>query len=116
MKIALANLAALDSLASDTHSDLLAIANILTVWDGFSALAGQARTKQVQDFCYQNFLSQGVLLSIQKNKAQFCSELYKLGLVSSSDPKVGNSGLLIIFLNFCLVRLRNVTRTADVRD
>ena len=81
-------MAALDMLSSNTLSDHLCIANILEVWEGFNARAGQTRTREAQDFCYQNFLSQGVLLTIEKNKKLFCAELSKLKLVSSSNPKV----------------------------
>ena len=84
-------MAAVDMMASNTLSDHLSIANILSVWEGFNARGGQAKTREVQDFCYNNFLSQNVLLTIEKNKRQFCSELYKLKLVSSSDPKVSAS-------------------------
>lgn len=114
-------MAAMDMLASNTLSDHLTIANILSVFDGFDAKAGQARTNAVQEFCYQNFLSQGVLRTIQRNKVQFCSELYKLGLVSSSDPMArecnqnsGCEGLVRALVSLGL--LPNILNIAEEED
>ena len=39
-------------------SDHLTIANVMAAWDGLNAKGGQAKVTAVQEFAYDNFLSQ----------------------------------------------------------
>ena len=48
----------IDNLSGDTMSDHLTIANVMAAWDGLNAKGGQAKVTAVQEFAYDNFLSQ----------------------------------------------------------
>eukprot|EP00092_Neocalanus_flemingeri_P037030 GFUD01040313.1.p1 GENE.GFUD01040313.1~~GFUD01040313.1.p1 ORF type:complete len:850 (-),score=282.83 GFUD01040313.1:55-2604(-) len=78
---------AVDSLASATVSDHLAVANAVAAWEGLNSKGGQARDSGVMEFCHQHFLSQRVLRTMDKMKYQYGLEVHKLGLTPSSDPK-----------------------------
>jgi len=77
----------IDNLSGDTMSDHLTIANVMAAWDGLNAKGGQAKVTAVQEFAYDNFLSQGIMIVMDKMKKQYASELHKIGLMKSTNPK-----------------------------
>jgi len=85
---------AMDKLSCETMSDHLAVANAFAGWYG----ARMNRKKpglenQVSDFCKDNCLSQGVLFKMEKLKAQYVTELFKLGLIPTNDVNDSVSNL-----------------------
>lgn len=80
-----------DRMSSGTMSDHLTVANVMAAWDGLNSKGGQAKVYGVQDFTKHNFLSPGILFTLDKMKKQLAAELFKIGLIKSPNMKVYNN-------------------------
>ena len=78
---------AVDSLAAETCSDHLAIANAVACWDGLSGGGGRAGRAAAAQFRQDHCLSSRVLAGMDRAKQQLVGELFKLGLTSNADPR-----------------------------